>query len=651
MKLDSDLLLFRNPATWEAGASRPTYTDTSPSYETASHNGFVYDLTAFPGKMVSRMVEGMQRSGLYGMPPALVTDTGNEQLSVARGRMIRVLSAVGSGETANVPLALQAHRTLQTQAVMRLNALFKQAGSSSTDNTAHRLRTSTSAVPSVTDTSSAQSTTSTEASSKVSSSDDPDTSTPAAVDAITINSLDELKAYYATYAADYKSLTDYITQNYATDPADCEAKAKTFMDGYGSKTFVLNSGIDPSYAMLVLGNAMSVSNIDLPGKGQYQVYRFNAGVIQDYVDDQAFCDRLKQDVDVSRTIWNATAGHDRAASPPAPPPPTYDEVYNTLQMLEKSFACPSHVSSIPPDIPNFYTIKPDPTGGYIVTPSDKFKEMIDDCNTWLAAWKKSGDPVFNQDNGGEVAQKVYGESGSWIAQNPDNSKWVASISQYTMQSLVSGQNMVDQAMARMDELQKSDVAQYGGLKTSISEAKEAIIDPYGQLVSEYMNYTQAVTDVMSDLSSYVTASDDGSKVTFKANELRDDIQAKLNTLSSWSITLPGTAVLSSSDWSSELKGNFKATPNPDGTTTLTLDLTNLQGMHDSLANYSDGDISVTQYNAWYSGFSSQKDNVQNLSQSIAEKFSKMNTTFDDLVRVMSSTITALLEAEQKSLQF
>lgn len=651
MKLESDLLLFRNPATREAGASRPTYTDTSPSYETASHNGFVFDLTAFPGKMVSRMVEGMQRSGLYGMPPALVIDTGNEQLSVARGRMIRVLSAVGSGETANVPLALQAHHTLQTQAVMRLNALFKQAGSSSTDNTAHRLRTSTSAVPAVTDTSSEQSTTSTETSSKVSSSDDPDTSNPAAVDAITINSLDELKAYYATYAAEYKSLTDYIKQNYATDPADCEAKAKTFMDEYGSKTFVLNSGIDPSYAMLALGNAMSVSNIDLPSKGQYQVYRFNAGVIQDFMDDQAFCDRLTQDFDVASTIWNATAGNDRTTDNP-PPLPTYDDVYNKLQALEKSFSNPSHVSSIPTNLPNFYTIKPDPSGGYIVTPSDKFKSIIDDCNTWLAAWKKNGGNSYNKDNGGgEIAEKVYSEAGDWLGQSDDNKAWMAEINQYTMQSLVSGQSIVDQAMARMDELQKSDVAQYGGLKTSISEAKEAIIDPYGQLVSEYMNYTQAVTDVMSDLSSYVTASDDGSKVTFKAKELSDDIQAKLNTLSNWSITLPGTAVLSSSDWSSELKGNFNVTSNPNGTTTLTLDVTNLRGMQNSLASYSDGDISVTQYNAWYSGFSSQKDNVQNLSQSIAEKFSKMNTTFDDLVRVMSSTITALLEAEQKSLQF
>ncbi|WP_176025958.1 IpaD/SipD/SspD family type III secretion system needle tip protein [Robbsia andropogonis] len=649
MKLDSDLLLFRNPATREAAASRPTYTNTSPSYETASHNGVAFDSTALPGKMVSRIVKGMQRSGLYGMPPALITDTGNEQLSVARGRMNRVLSAVGGGETANVSLALQAHHTLQTQAVTRLNALLKQAGLSSTDNTAHPLCRSTSAVLAVTDTSSAQSTKSTETSSKVSSSDDPDTSTPAAVDAITIYSLDELKAYYATYATEYKSLTDYIKQNYATDPSDCETKTKTFMDEYGSQNFVLNSGIDPSYAMLALGNAMSVSNIDLPNKGQYQVYRFNAGVIQDFMDDQAFCDRQKQDYDAATTLWSATATKSQRGGKDGP---TYDVAYAAFKEMEASYAnMPAHVSVIPPNEANFYIIKADPAGGYFVTPADGFTSMIEHCKTFFTTWHNNGESEScDSDNLTKVKIAPHGDAGAWIWSNY-NTDWMKNVTQYTIQSLVSGESAVDQAMARMDELQKSDVAQYGGLKTSISEAKEAIIDPYGQLVSEYMNYTQAVTDVMSDLSSYVTASDDGSKVTFKANELRDDIQAKLNTLSGWSITLPGTAVLSSSDWSSELKGNFKATSNPDGTTTLTLDLTNLQGMHDSLANYSDGDISVTQYNAWYSGFSSQKDNVQNLSQSIAEKFSKMNTTFDDLVRVMSSTITALLEAEQKSLQF
>lgn len=155
---------------------------------------------------------------------------------------------------------------------------------------------------------------------------------------------------------------------------------------------------------------------------------------------------------------------------------------------------------------------------------------------------------------------------------------------------------------------------------------------------------------MANLSTYVNASGDGTTVSFRAAELKSAIEAKIAEFKNWSLTLPGTSALSAADWQKELSGNFNATSNSDGTTQISLDLTNLQAMSDSLKGYSDSDISVTQYNAWYTGFTGQKDRVMNLSQSIAEKFSRMNSTFDNLVKLMSSTISALMDSAKGYLQ-
>lgn len=550
----------------------------------------------------------------------------------------------------NIRLAIQGHRMTQVEAISPLHEQLmtksaldprhEMALSSSASGAKHGLGASASP-PTQSDPSPAA---------------DPDTSTPADVDAIKINSLEDLKAYYAQYAADYKVLAAYVQENAETDPTGCEEKIQEFASKY-SAPLIVNAGIDPAYASVALGGDWQIHEINLPGKGTFEAYQLNLGAVQAYLDDQAFCNRLQDDLDVASLIWNASAGHDRVYPPPSPPP-SYSDVYTALQKMEASFGKISHVSVLPDNLPDFYTVRPDPAGGYFVEPSDKFKKIISDCDAYLAEWSKhygggtpTQDQTWNQDNGGPAAKQAYGDAGAWLAQSIDNKAWLEKIIKGTPALFKNWNPDVARANANLDSLERSDAAQYGGLYATIGAAKAAIVDNYGSLISEYMSYTQSVTDLAADLSKYVKATDDGSKVTFNADDLRSEIQQKIDSLSQWSLTIPGTSLLSANDWNKELSGNFIATKNADGTTTLRLDLTNLTGMRDSLAKYSNADISVTQYNAWYSGFSSEKDNVQNLSQSIAEKFSRMNSTFDNLVRMMSSTISALLESEAKYFQW
>jgi invasin D len=576
----------------------------------------------------------------------------------ARNSVLRVLSTVAQGKRANVGLAMQRYAASQTAAVgkVKANLTCLQTNKAPVTEESHALLQSSDATSNTQQKSDDSSKPVLKAAAQ-SASQDPDTSTPAAVDAITINNLTDLKAYYADYAADYAALAAFVVANATTDPDACTTQTQAFADKY-SAPIIINAGIDPAYAQTALGNTWNVTDITLPGKGTFQAYRVNLSAVQDYIDDQAFCGRLKSDLHLAGLIWLASAGEMRAKTDAEP---TYRQVQAALQALEASFQVPSHVSVLPDSLPDFYQATPDAAGGYWITPSKKYAGIISDCDAYLKEWydhyghTPSDDEHWNQDTTTnphpEAATKAYGDAGDWLAQSIDNSAWMADITKYSIQTFSEWQPDADTFDAELDSLVRSDAAQYGGLKTTISEAKAAIIDPYGSLVDEYMNYTQSVTDIVAALSNYVKASGDGSKVTFQASDFKAKIDAEISQLSGWSLTIPGTSILSNNDWGKELSGNFIATKNADGTTTLKLDLSNLQGMSSSLSNYSNGDISVTQYNAWYSGFTSQKDNVQNLSQSIAEKFSKMNTTFDDLVRVMSATISALLESEAKYFQF
>lgn len=491
--------------------------------------------------------------------------------------------------------------------------------------------------------------------------DGPDVSTPADVDEITINSLEDLKAYYAQYAADYGVLLAYIQEYAETDPSGCSEKLQTFASKY-SAPLIVNAGIDPAYALVALGGDWEISEINLPGKGTFEAYRLDLASLESCFEDFAFCDRLQDNMKDAGILWLASAGWARDK---ADTPPPYSEVLAVFQKMKSSSEKISHVSVIPENLPDFYTVRPDPAGGYFVEPSDKFKKIVSDCDAYLAAWRKKygGTPTDDQtfDQGstqGDVteptAQQVYADAGSWLEQSIDNQAWLSKIIENALVILESKTFDVACANEKIDSLARSDAARYGGLKTTVSAAKASIIDPYGSLLQEYMQYVQSITDLLSNLSKYVTASGDGTTVNFKADDLKSVINNMLKEdapFKEWSLTLPGTSSLSASDWKQELSGNFNVTQNADGTTSISLDLSSLEAMRDSLSNYSNGDISVTQYNAWYAGFTGKKDNVMNLSQSIAEKFSRMNSEFDNLVQLMSSAISALLESEEKYLQF
>ncbi|HBW2601677.1 TPA: IpaD/SipD/SspD family type III secretion system needle tip protein, partial [Salmonella enterica subsp. enterica] len=56
------------------------------------------------------------------------------------------------------------------------------------------------------------------------------------------------------------------------------------------------------------------------------------------------------------------------------------------------------------------------------------------------------------------------------------------------------------------------------------------------------------------------------------------------------------------------------------------------------------------YQAWQSGFKAQEENLKTTLQTLTQKYSNANSLYDNLVKVLSSTISSSLETAKSFLQ-
>ncbi|VEA75394.1 cell invasion protein SipD [Salmonella enterica subsp. arizonae] len=56
------------------------------------------------------------------------------------------------------------------------------------------------------------------------------------------------------------------------------------------------------------------------------------------------------------------------------------------------------------------------------------------------------------------------------------------------------------------------------------------------------------------------------------------------------------------------------------------------------------------YQAWQAGFKAQEENLKTTLQTLTQKYSNSNSLYDNLVKVLSSTISSSLETAKSFLQ-
>ncbi|AOJ09984.1 type III secretion system needle tip protein SctA [Burkholderia mayonis] len=179
-----------------------------------------------------------------------------------------------------------------------------------------------------------------------------------------------------------------------------------------------------------------------------------------------------------------------------------------------------------------------------------------------------------------------------------------------------------------------------GLIDVIGQGKSDV-DAYSEIVDMMGKYFKSVAGVMSELQDCISAKDD-KNMRIDGSRIRQLLQDVINNLPT--VQLPKGADIAR--WRKEL--GDAVTISDSGVVTINPD--KLKKMRDSLPDSSDVTWDTARYQAWNTGFSGQKDNIQNDVQTLVQKFSHQNSSFDNLVKVLSGSISTLMDTAKSYLQ-
>jgi invasin D len=197
----------------------------------------------------------------------------------------------------------------------------------------------------------------------------------------------------------------------------------------------------------------------------------------------------------------------------------------------------------------------------------------------------------------------------------------------------------------------SDVDFFKELEALIAQDK-ANLDAYNDIVRGLTEFMADVADIMNQLSKFVHADKDGKNMIVDGDALTKAIQAVLDKYQSKVIAHvpvdPKTGKVDPSvlaQWKKELGGAVNI--DADGNVTVNID--KLENMQKSFPR-GEQTWDMAKYQAWSTGFSAEKDGIQNDVQTMAEKWSHRNSVFDNFVKILSGSITALADVWKGFLQ-
>ncbi|MHC3250077.1 type III secretion system needle tip protein SctA, partial [Salmonella enterica] len=187
---------------------------------------------------------------------------------------------------------------------------------------------------------------------------------------------------------------------------------------------------------------------------------------------------------------------------------------------------------------------------------------------------------------------------------------------------------------------------------------------YENVVAVYTDFYQAFSDILSKMGGWLSPGKDGNTVKLNVDALKSEIRSlvnKYNQVTKNTILFPsqtGSGVTTTTraeaeQWIKELNlpdSCLKASGSGYvvlvDTGPLNKMITDLNG----IGSGSDLELDNAKYQAWQSGFKAQEENLKTTLQTLTQKYSNANSLYDNLVKVLSSTISSSLETAKSFLQ-
>ncbi|AUH51327.1 hypothetical protein CXB49_11125 [Chromobacterium sp. ATCC 53434] len=238
---------------------------------------------------------------------------------------------------------------------------------------------------------------------------------------------------------------------------------------------------------------------------------------------------------------------------------------------------------------------------------------------------------------------------------------------------------------------------------SISDIKDGYLGVYENVVGKYIAFYQDFSAILTKMAGWVSSNDKGDKVTLSVGQLYQELDALMKKYGTGvlhpasgtvskaeaeqkakDLGLPescvqqqgsgyvvvgngvlhpasGTVSKAEADkWVADLGSGAVAQEKPAGSGKYVVVIDNgpLQKMMDALNKLAGGvpasdkkvEMNNAEYQSWQSGFKAQEENLKNTLQTLTQKLSNANSLFDNLVKVLSSTISSCTETAKSFLQ-
>lgn len=204
------------------------------------------------------------------------------------------------------------------------------------------------------------------------------------------------------------------------------------------------------------------------------------------------------------------------------------------------------------------------------------------------------------------------------------------------------------------------------ISKSIGNIKDGYLGVYENVVGKYIEFYQEFSDILSKMAGWISSNDKGDKVTLSVGELYDalkQLKAKYENTELFASTAdtPEKAKEEAEKWAAELglpKECVKEQPKGSGRYVVVIDTGPVQKMMTALEGLAGGvpakdkkvEMDNAKFQSWQSGFKAQEENLKNTLQTLTQKYSNANSLFDNLVKVLSSTISSCTETAKSFLQ-
>ncbi|KVN41174.1 hypothetical protein WJ64_32765 [Burkholderia ubonensis] len=203
------------------------------------------------------------------------------------------------------------------------------------------------------------------------------------------------------------------------------------------------------------------------------------------------------------------------------------------------------------------------------------------------------------------------------------------------------------------------------LASSIGQIGKEYLGVYEHVVAQYVAFYQSFSDILAQMGGWITSSSDGNNVTLNVQQLRNALNALRNQYSlpnkdavlfpvpSGDGTVQGTDRESAGKWATELglpDSCVREFPAGSGRWVVTIDMGPINTMIANLPSGNSATMDNARFQAWKSGFDAQEEKMKNTLQTLTQKYNNANSLYDNLVKVLSNTISALLETDKAFLQ-